>query len=1170
MTTADAKTPSQGRPCARGLPTSTWGTWRDILIGRQTELDQLGNVLESLASGSGRVVMLVGEAGIGKTRVLTRFLEQAHSAGALTLRGACHEAGWAIPYGPFASALGDYVQVADLEQLRVDLGYGLAPLAHLLPVLRDRFGRLPLPAPLAPGEEQLRLFEAVGSFISKTTARQPVVLTIDDLHWADRDTLALLRHVMHFVTAHRLLIVGTYREEDLATAGGLGELLPVLRSETVLEQLHLAGLQHRHVEQLMRHIFSTAIASWAPPSVPGPAILDKALVDTDAELTATIGCAPLETHAVLAGPAWKTAVDRVHGDSGGNPLFVWEMSLDLLERAAGDPVEALRLASRAPLAVPRGVRDVVERRLRTLAPSTAVLVTIGAACHGPFRFDLAASVAGLDDDAALNALDQALGTRLLCGTTGYERYDFTHALIRRGIIGRLSESRQVRLHRRIAQALERLPGDPDGQHLADIAHHYHRSASLPGAEAGVAPALAMAEQAEARSAVGQVAEFLEIALDLLPAADPRRLSVMARLGLALASTLAFERAMPLIEAASTQMAAHDREAATGYLADAARVLTIAGDQRGGWRCAGMGLALGSSSRDRAWVWLKALDITRRRAEDPDDLGLLTETPDVRELCDVAPRVPLALWEQLFLTNYVAPHTRDEAIRNKLHDVASLPCYDDQRVAVDLLCEGAAKSEREGRIGVMVYYLAALARALTAGGDLGGAGAVLTRARTVGARMPHPSISMLVVLAAENDLHLALDEGLEALLEGHEAQALSWAKESRWAMAAVRAATARTCASVGRHDAALALLEMVPTALELAPPWITIYTKTACDAAAALWLVGRTDHAARIETCLRDKVLPGDLRDYLREVRLSIAQLCALQGRVDEAQHWFAEARRTLDRRGARTLRAIADYDEALMFARRAAPGDRERASALGDAATRQFEALGMTGWVRRAAALLQRPQGWESPGSIAACVPLAVGEPTRPGQALFRREGDVWRIAFAGREVRLRDARGLRYLACLLSSPRREIHATDLVRLATQTPGPVRAGHLSGSEIRVRADLGDAGADIDERAAHEYRERLAELQEELQEAEGNSDLGGIQRARHEMSLLTEQLARGHGHAVASHAERARVAVTKGIGSALARINAAHPVLGAHLTASVHRGYFCSYRPDALVPIVWQT
>src|SRR5439155_16788482 len=166
--------------------------------------------------------------------------------------------------------------------------------------------------------------------------------------------------------------------------------------------------------------------------------------------------------------------------------------------------------------------------------------------------------------------------------------------------------------------------------------------------------------------------------------------------------------------------------------------------------------------------------------------------------------------------------------------------------------------------------------------------------------------------------------------------------------------ARIHARMGRTEKALGRLAAVIPAVERAPAWAPNYVPMVSDAAETLWLVGRTDHIATIEHNLREKVLATDFRYPMRDGRLALARLCALQSRYGEAVDWFAQARAVLDEQGARPLRAITDFDEALMYVRRAAPGDRERATPLLAAALQQLHALEMTGWMRRAEKLRLR------------------------------------------------------------------------------------------------------------------------------------------------------------------------------------------------------------------------
>jgi hypothetical protein len=198
----------------------------------------------------------------------------------------------------------------------------------------------------------------------------------------------------------------------------------------------------------------------------------------------------------------------------------------------------------------------------------------------------------------------------------------------------------------------------------------------------------------------------------------------------------------------------------------------------------------------------------------------------------------------------------------------------------------------------------------------------------------------------------------------------------------------------------------------------------------------------------------------------------------------------------------------------------------------------------------------------------------------FNQEGDVWRIAYAGREVQLRHQRGLHYLAELLRHPGKEIHSLDLVRAggggtplaaaSAAVAAASAAGEAEGGLSIVRG-LGGAGEGLDARALAAYRARLRELDEEVAELERHHDLGRLEAVQEEREALLAELAgatRGSGGG-ASDAERARIAVTKGLKAACDKIAASHPELAAHLAATLRRGTFCSYVPDPAHPVEWE-
>src|SRR5262245_3408220 len=463
-------------------------------VGRAAELSRLGQRLRDAGAGQGSGVLLEGEAGVGKTRTLEELAETARAEGAMVLWGRCYEGEAARPYGPFAEALTEYVRRAPAETLRADLGLGAAPLTRLVPELRERLPDLPEPVALQPDEERVRLLDAVAQGLLALAARAPTVVVADDLHWADHGTVAMLRHVARFARRGRLLVLGAYREVEIDGQHPLRDALGALPRETSYEQIALAGLDTAAVQELLAMI-------------------------TDQKVP----------------PALVTAITQ---ETSGNPFFIREVLLHLVEEgtlvreggrwSAAVAVEAMR--------IPDTVRQVIERRLGRLGAPVRRLLDVAALFTETVRFDIAAQVAGLEESAALDALDEALAAQLLKSTPDPHAYEFTHALVRHTLYGALNAPRRVRLHRQIAEAMERVYGATAERYAGEIARQYHQSAALPGAERGVAYCLAAADGAERAGALEEVADALAMALALLPADDARRGRLLARRGRALAST----------------------------------------------------------------------------------------------------------------------------------------------------------------------------------------------------------------------------------------------------------------------------------------------------------------------------------------------------------------------------------------------------------------------------------------------------------------------------------------------------------------------------------------------------------------------------------------------------------------------------------------------------------
>jgi predicted ATPase/serine/threonine protein kinase/class 3 adenylate cyclase len=869
------------------------------VIGRQADTSRVLQRIEQASAGRGGLVMLAGEQGIGKTRLAEEIAVRAERQGFSVLWGRCHEGEWPPPYGPFIDALEAHVSLLEQAELRRDLGDTAGVIAQLVPVVRQL-----LPdagsAPVPPEEERHRIFDGVGRFLAARSRHVPVLVLLDDLHWADRSTVALLRHLARQVGAERLLLVGTYRDVDLDRAHPLADALAAWPRE--------AGYEHLRIESL-----------------------------DGEEVAAFLGAASGQEIELKVGAAWAR-------ETGGNPFLILELLRHLHEEGKFYRGADGRWATVAPLqdlALPAAARDVALRRLSRLSGEANRLLVVAAAFEGAFRFETVTALAGLSEDAGLDALEEAVDARILEPSGDSETYAFTHAIIRHALYDGLVPSRRSRLHRRVAEALEGAAAGTTPASAAEIAVHYHRSVALPGAERGVEPALAAADRAQATGAFDEAGTFLRMALDLLPPGDTRRPRLLGRLGVVLAWALAFDDAMRVAGEAGDAIAeAETKEAAAEYLGDAAYACASAGGIIPSWQLARQGLGY-AGARDVAWARMTCFDYQRREAEDPEWPGIPVDSAERRDAAAILRAAHLdpigpGPMEAVF-------DSREEAAECSNLILLGSWAGEYARVLPALEAE-AREAEGLGRLARAARALAAISQYQIALGDLVEGRQSMERANALAVRLGEP---VPTIIFAQQLLCSALDEGWEQIeptfsfLAGSDNPALAWARGIAYA------GQAHTGAHLDRPDVAIAAIARLAPWLERAPAWAVGYPMMAYGAAEALWILERFDHGDVIERALREKLLPTDFR-FLVDGRLALARLCALTGRHDEAQRWFNEARRRFDEEGSRPLRAVCDFDEALMYTRRGDAGDPDRARPLVIAARQQFEDIGMTGWIRRA------------------------------------------------------------------------------------------------------------------------------------------------------------------------------------------------------------------------------
>jgi DNA-binding SARP family transcriptional activator len=438
-------------------------------VGRGRELRELVRGLEEALAGKGRLFLISGEPGIGKSRLVEQLTWQARERGAEVLVGRCWEAGGAPAYWPWVQAIRSYVRDRDPEPLRSQLGAGAADLAQILPELNELYGELPAPPSGDPEGARFRLFEAISSFLRAASVDQPLVLALDDLHAADAPSLLLLQFLAGGLAEARLLVLGAYRDVDPSPRDPLTETLAELRRQPVTQSLPLAGLPETDVGSFI------SIATGLEPAA--------------------------------------KVVSALHQATDGNPLFVGEVVRLLTSEEALDSIadgEAWRRM------VPEGVRAVIRRRLRHLSDNCRLVLELASVLGR--EFDLAAleHVSEVSGDQLLEVLDEAALDRVVTDISGQPgRLRFAHVLIRDTLYDDLTPGRRVQLHRRIGDALEELYADNLEPHLAELAHHFYESARPTLAEKALAYARRAAERSLALLAYEEAARLFVVALRVL-------------------------------------------------------------------------------------------------------------------------------------------------------------------------------------------------------------------------------------------------------------------------------------------------------------------------------------------------------------------------------------------------------------------------------------------------------------------------------------------------------------------------------------------------------------------------------------------------------------------------------------------------------------------------------
>jgi len=454
---APAEPPAAAKATPSPLPLSL-ARVRAPFVGRETELNALRELFGAPGSGSCRLALLEGEPGIGKTRLSVQFAQDCQRNGAVTLYGRC-DPETVVPYQPFLEALRGALGAGVLAPLRQRIPGHLAELARVLPELADTAGVIVPTLGADDSAERYRLFDAVATVLAEVARAQPMLLILDDLHWADKATLLMLRQVIRSAGDAPMLVLGTYRDTERCEP--LLDALADLHREHVLHRISLTGLDEGNATQLIGQI-SDGVSS---------------------QLSRTL---------------WE--------ECRGNPFFLEEMLRH--ESSVGR-------AEGGSDALPHAIADVIGRRLARVSPDARMILEIACVAGNRFSIEIVERLGELSEDVLDTVLCEAIDAHLIEEVPGvYGRFSFEHALIRQTLYEQLTRTRRARLHLRVAQVLEEQSTD-DASRLAELAHHYLQAPPSQGqAKAGHYAVLAARHALEVL-AFEEAVRHYEAALSLL-------------------------------------------------------------------------------------------------------------------------------------------------------------------------------------------------------------------------------------------------------------------------------------------------------------------------------------------------------------------------------------------------------------------------------------------------------------------------------------------------------------------------------------------------------------------------------------------------------------------------------------------------------------------------------
>lgn len=1060
--------------------TASRGSYR--FVGRQRELEVVRAAVERAVGGHGGLVMISGDAGVGKTRLAAEAGEHAERHGAFTLWGRCWEFGGAPPFWPWIEILRGRLRQISAEEMREQVDLGAAAIAQILPEVGAALGDLSAASDLEPEQARFRLFDSVSLFLRRSAARQPLVLVIDDLHAADVPTLLLLRFLARDLDQGRIAILGTFRQDEARAAGVAGELLAECAREG--HSLRLAPLARAEVEELVG--------------------------------------------AIIGAAATPALVTSVYEATEGNPFFLGEF----LHSSA-----RVRLAEAAR--APASVRSLVRGRVQGLAAGAKSALEVAAVVGREFDVDLVRRVlraAVLDkedgDDAAdaLTQIGSASAVGLVAEVGGQPgRYRFAHGLIVETLYDDLDPSRRRRLHLAVAQAIECSAG-AEG-HLSALSRHFALAAPLDDPRGAIAWMRRAAERARALLAYEEAELHDRRALGLADLAagfdTDERCEMLLALGASQwgagrieASRATFAKAADCARSGGARAAELRARAALGFggsqqrshivfesalvdlLEDSLHALAEGDAALRARVCARLAYAIytvpGSLER-RAALSRQALELARR-CGDPTTLRWTLS--DVR----------WALW---------GPESRQDrsAISAELMRLAHqagdaemmltefgwslLEHLEDGDVAT-LDADIALYCRRAEAIRLPWYQWYALRyRAMRAAlaGRLAEAEDLAHRAFAAGQSVQHPDAFIVFGVQILN-LRLVQQRGDE-LLGSLSSFAAQYPDVAAW-----RHALALVYSELGREAEARAEFELLAQRDFADLPRDFSFLSSLAFLSQVCAVLGDERRADTLYALLlpysRHCVVVGNAIACLGSVQHYLGLLAAGAGREREAADHFEAALSVHAALDAPLYLARTQFEYARVLLRADGDDEMTKAHALAAAAVDTYRLLGLD--ERAAAAEGVREQAAARQGRA---------------RAVFRQRGEYWEVAFASDAFRMRASRGLLYIAHLLRHAGQSFHASELNALGRARPAPAGVEGTRRRRSELNEELREAEENHDIGRVELLRRRMAEVEDAVVESLGGQDDGSRARAAVTMAIRdTLRRMSVHSPPLAHHLEAA--------------------------------------------------